>query len=161
MIEFNKDLVTETELIDAAQTIFNMEQKNFEKIKNEKWYQTLFHAITLNQDGKKYMVKGIHSLAKLQRLFMELYINNYRKAYEQLDSVIEVATKNSNAINKIYGMCVLKLEEQPNLTSLDDYDSDILALFLGEYRDENGDVPEQVKKYNRGVLNALNRNICL
>lgn len=159
MIEFNKDLVTEAELIDAAQTIFNMEQKNFEKIKNEKWYQTLFHAITLNQDGKKYMVKGIHSLAKLQRLFMELYINNYRKAYEQLDSVIEVATKNSNAINKIYGMCVLKLEEQPNLTSLDDYDSDILALFLGEYRDENGDVPEQVKKYNRGVLNALNRNM--
>lgn len=46
-----------------------------------------------------------------------------------------------------------------SLSSLDVYDSEILALFLGEYRNSEGLVPEQVKKYNRGVLNALDQKV--
>lgn len=159
MIEYDIEKMTEKDLLDAANSIFTIEETDFEKIKSEKWYQTFFHAITLNQDGKKYAVKGIHSLAKLQQLFMTIYVKNYRKSHEQLDDIIDAVTNNSETIKKLYGACVLNLEEQISLSSLDVYDSQILALFLGEYRNSEGIVPEQVKKYNRGVLNALDQNI--
>ena len=56
MIEFHADQMSEKEMIEAADGIFRAQEKDFEKIKNEKWYKTFFHAITLNQDGKKYAV---------------------------------------------------------------------------------------------------------
>lgn len=159
MVEFNADRMSEGELVEAANKIFTAQEADFEKIKSEKWYQTLFHAITLNQDGKKYAVRGINSLTKLQQLFMGIYVKNYRKTHEQLDAVIDTVTQNSAAIKKLYGMCVLNLEEQESLEVLDSQDAEILALFLGEYRDENGSVPLVVRDYNRGVLGALNQKV--
>lgn len=159
MIEYNIELMTEKELIDTANRIFSIEEQDFEKIKTEKWYQTFFHAITLNSDGKKYAVKGIHSLAKLQQLFMTMYVKNFRESHAQLKEVIDAIIANSKAIERLYGACVLNLEEQPTLSSLDEYDAEILALFLGEYRNSDGIIPDEVKKYNRGVLNALRQNI--
>ena len=64
-IEYDAKKLTEKDLMAAANKIFEAEEHDFEKIKSEKWYQSLFHAITLNHDGKKYAVKGIHSLAKI------------------------------------------------------------------------------------------------
>lgn len=159
MIEYNIEQMTEKDLIDAANSIFSIEEKDFEKIKSEKWYQTLFHAITLNQDGKKYAVKGIKSLAKLQQLFMTIYVKNYKKSHDQLDEIIDAVTKNSEAIKKLYDACVLNLKEQQPLSSLDACDEKILALFLGEYRNLEGIVPDNVKRYNRGVLKALGQNV--
>lgn len=159
MVEFNADQMSEGELVEAANRIFAAQEADFEKIKSEKWYQTLFHAITLNQDGKKYAVKGINSLTKLQQLFMGIYVKNYRKTHEQLDAVIDTVTQNSAAIKKLYGMCVLNLEEQESLETLDSQDAEILAIFLGEYRDESGSVPPVVRDYNRGVLRALNQKV--
>lgn len=159
MIEYNIEQMTDKDLLDAANRIFTIEEQDFEKIKSEKWYETLFHAITLNQDGKKYAVKGIRSLAKLQQLFMTIYVKNYRKSHEQLNEIIDAVTKNSEAIKRLYGACVLNLEEQISLSSLDAYDAEILALFLGEYRNSEGVVPDEVKKYNRGVLSALDQNV--
>lgn len=159
MVEFNAAQMSEGELVEAANKIFSAQEADFEKIKSEKWYQTLFHAITLNQDGKKYAVRGINSLTKLQQLFMEIYVKNYRKTHEQLDAVIDTVTQNSVAIKKLYGMCVLNLEEQESLEVLDSQDAEILAMFLGEYRDENGAVPSAVRDYNRGVLGALNQKV--
>ena len=98
MVEFNAKKISDEDLIEAANQIFTMQEKDFEKIKSEKWYHTFFHAITLNQDGKKYAVRGIRSLAKLQQLLMNIYIKNYRKSHEQLDAVIDIVTKNSKAI---------------------------------------------------------------
>lgn len=155
MVEFQVNEMSDEDLIKAANSIFTAEEKDFSKIKAEKWYQTLFHAITLNQDGKKYAVKGIHSLAKLQQLFMAIYVKNYRQSHEQLDAAIEAITYNSEAIKKLYGTCILNLEEQDGLSLLDGTDSEILALFLGEYRNNEGNVPEKVQKYNRGVLMTL------
>ncbi len=159
MIEYDIEQMTEEDLLAAANRIFTIEEKDFEKIKSEKWYQSLFHAITLNQDGKQYAVRGIHSLAKLQQLFMSIYVKNYRKSHDQLNAIIDAVTQNSETIKKLYATCVLNLEEQLSLSSLDVYDSEILALFLGEYRNSEGLVPEQVKKYNRGVLNALDQKV--
>lgn len=159
MIEYNIDQMSEEDLLDAANIIFSIEEEDFEKIKFEKWYQTLFRAITLNQDGKKYAVKGIHSLAKLQQLFMTIYVKNYRKSHVQLNEIIDAVTTNSEKIKKLYGACILNLEEQQSLSSLDAHDAEILALFLGEYRNSEGVVPDKVKKYNRGVLNALDQKV--
>lgn len=159
MVEFHSEQLSNNELIEAAKDIFTAQEKDFEKLKSEKWYQSLFHAITLNQDGKKYVVRGINSLAKLQQLFMDIYVKNYEKTHTQLDAIIEIVIKNSEAIKKLYGMCVLNLEEQESLETLDAQDADILALFLGEYRDKNGKVPNEVRDYNRGVLTALNLKI--
>lgn len=159
MVKFNAEQISESEIVEAANKIFTAQEADFEKIKSEKWYHTLFHAITLNQDGKKYMVRGINSLTNLQRLFMSIYVKNYRKTHEQLDAVIEAVIKNSEGIKKLYGMCVLNLEEQESLEMLDSQDEEILAIFLGEYRDENGTVPSKVRDYNRGVLGALNQNV--
>lgn len=159
MIEFNVEEITENDLIEAANKIFSAEEKDFEKIKSEKWYQTFFHAITFNQDGKKYTVKGVHSLAKLQQLFMTIYVKNYKKTHSQINEIIDALTKNSEAIKKLYGACVLKIEEQTSLAELDEYDAKILAWFLGQYRNADGDVPDNVKKYNHGVLNALSQKV--
>lgn len=157
MFEYNVEKMSEQELLEAANKIFTAQEKDFEKIKSEKWYQTLFHAITLNQDGKKYAVKGISSLAKLQQLFMNIYVKNYRKSHEQLDKVIDAVTKQSELIKNLYGMCVYSFEEQDSLESLDDFDAEILALFLGVYKDESGSVPSEVQDYNRGVILSLKK----
>ncbi len=159
MVEYNAELMSDKDLLEAANIVFSAQEKDFEKIKTEKWYQTFFHAITLNQDEKKYAVRGIRSLAKLQQLFMNIYVKNYRKSHEQLDAVIEAVTKNSAAIKNLYATCVLNIEEQSALEQLDNFDGEILALFLGEYRDENGNVPSKVREYNRGVLLALNQKV--
>lgn len=159
MVEFNPKQMTEEDLIEAANKIFTIQEKDFERIKSEKWYKTLFHAITLNQDGKKYAVRGINSLAKLQQLFMSIYVKNYRTSYKDLNETINVVTKNSEAIKKLFGMCVLNLEGQEDLGVLDPQDAEILALFLGEYRDANGAVPVAVQSYNRGVLNAIHQKV--
>ena len=161
MIEFHADQMSEKEMIEAADGIFRAQEKDFEKIKNEKWYKTFFHAITLNQDGKKYAVRSINSLAKLQQLFMNVYVRNYQKTHEQLDAVIETVVKNSNAIRKLYENCILRLEEQEGLETLDEQDAKILALFLAEYRDENDLVPPAVQEYNRNVLMAVQQRIPL
>ena len=159
MFEYNIGQMSEEDLLEAANRIFKAQEEDFEKIKSEKWYQALFHAITLNQDGKKYAVHGIRSLTKLQQLFMDIYVRNYKESHGQLNEVIEVVTKNSEAIKKLYGMCVLNLKEQKSLKTIDAQDAEILALFLGEYRDEHGSVPKKVQDYNRGVLLALNQNV--
>ncbi len=155
MIEFNTEQMTEKELVEAANSIFSSQEKDFEKIKSEKWYKTLFHAITLNQDGKKYAVRSIRSLAKLQQLFMSIYVKNYRVSHDQLNRVIEDVKNNSKAIKRIWDISMLNMEEQAGLETLTSQDSEILALFLGEYRDENGNVPDAVREYNRNVLLAL------
>lgn len=159
MIEFNVEEITENDLIEVANKIFSDEEKDFEKIKSEKWYQTFFHAVTFNQDGKKYIVNGVRSLAKLQQLFMTIYVKNYKRTNNQINEIIEVVTKNSEVIKKFYGTCVLKLEEQSSLIELDDYDAKILAWFLGQYRNSDGNVPTEVQKYNRAVLNALSQKV--
>ena len=159
MFEFNAELMSERALVEAANRIFAAQEADFEKIKSEKWYQTLFHAITLNQDGKKFAVRGINSLTKLQQLFMDIYVKNYRKTHKQLDAVIETVTKNSQAIKKLYEMCELNLKEQERLEMIDSHDAEILAIFLGEYKDENGSVPSAVRDYNRGVYRALNLKV--
>lgn len=158
-VEFDGSKISENEMIEAINCIYTLEEKDFDKIKSEKWYQTFFHAITLNQDGKKYAVRGIHSLAKLQQLFMNIYVSNYRKSHEQLDAAIDAVSQNSQAIKKLYHTCILRLEEQESLQTLHPFDAEILALFLGEYRDENGDIPKKVRDYNRGVLLALGQGI--
>lgn len=159
MVGFNAEQMSERELVEVANRIFAAQEADFEKLKSEKWYQTLFHAITLNQDGKKYAVRGINSLTKLQQLFMDIYVENYEKTHEQLNAVIETVIKNSEAIKKLYEMSVLNIKKQERLEMIDSQDAEILAIFLGEYRDENGSVPSAVCDYNRGVLMALNQGV--
>ena len=157
--KYYTEMISEQELHDMAGRIFSVAEQDFEKVKLEKWYQTLFHAITLNQNGREYAVKGICSLAKLQQLFMEIYITFYKENHSHLDRIMNAIMVNSEAIKKLYGVCVLNLEEQQPLSSLNEYDANILALFLGEYRNSEGEVSDEVKKYNRGVLKALNQSV--
>lgn len=159
MVEFNAEQMSKDELVEAANRIFLEQEADFEKLKSEKWYQTLFHAITLNQDGKKYAVRGINSLTKLQQLFMDIYVKNYKKTHEELDAVIDTVTKQSETIKKLYDMCVLGIEKQEELETINSQDAKILAKFLCEYKDENGSVPSAVRDYNRGVMWALNRKV--
>lgn len=159
MISYNAEQVSEKDLLIAAQEIFESSEKDFQKIKSEKWYQTFFHAITLNQDGKKYVVNGVRSLAKLQQLFMTVYVKNYRDTHSQLNETIEGIKKTQEAVKQLYHSCVLHFEEQAYLSMLSSTDAEILALFLGEYRNSEGIVPENVQKYNCGVLTALHVNM--
>lgn len=100
MIEFNAEQMSEKDMIEAANEIFTAQEADFEKLKSEKWYKTLFHALTFNQDGKKYAVRGICSLAKLQQLFMDIYVRNYRESHEQMKQIIDAVIQNSEAIKK-------------------------------------------------------------
>jgi hypothetical protein len=159
MIEFNDKQMDENSLMEAAQEIFTAEEKDFEKIKSEKWYQVLFHAITLNQDGTEHAVKGVHSLAKLQQLFMKIFVEYYRNSYSKLNALIDDIRTTSEVVGKMYDLCVLNLRVQEDISSLNIRDKNILALFLGEYRDANGTVPKQVQRYNSGVLTALQLNM--
>lgn len=158
-IKFDATQLTEKELIDAANDIFKAEECDFNKIKSEKWYQKLFHALTFNQDGKKYVVRDIKSLAKLQQLFMSLYVDNYRKSHEQLNRVIQAIIEQNITIKRLYGTCVLKLEKPIMPSELNSDDAKILALFLGEYKNSDGIIPERVQKYNKAVLLSMNCSV--
>jgi hypothetical protein len=89
------------------------------------------------------------------KIFVEYYQNNYR----QLNALIDEIRTNSEAIRKMYELCVLNLRVQEDISSLNTQDKNILSLFLGEYRDANGNVPEEVQRYNSGVLTALQLNV--
>lgn len=155
-IDFDPAQMGIEDLISAANSLFSAEEKDFMKIKAEKWYATLFHAITLNQDGKNYMVRDIKSLAKLQQLFIFLYVKNYRQTHKQLDMVVDNLLKQSAATKKMYNACVLRLEAQGLPSELNPKDANILAVFLGKYRNSFGEIPEKVKQYNKGVLLSMN-----
>ena len=155
-IDFDPTKLSIEDLISAANVLFSAEEKDFMKIKSEKWYATLFHAITLNQDGKKYIVRDVKSLAQLQRLFMYLYVKNYRQTHEQLDIVVDNLLKQSAAMKKMYNSCILRLEAQGLPSELNSKDANILAVFLGKYRNSFGEIPEKVKQYNKGVLLSMN-----
>lgn len=168
MEELIMDDITTEELMVAASEIFSATEKDFTKIKSEKWYQTIFNNLSFSQNGQKYVIKDIKSLAKLQQLFLEIITRIDKATQQQMVAIIDEVISNrheiaqtQNELKQLKGMYGLFLdrikgiEEQQGLESLNEDDAKILVLLLMEYKNDENSVPDEVKKYNRGIMSAL------
>lgn len=172
MVEFTVNDITIENLTEAASAIFSSTEKDFAKIKSEKWYQTIFYNLPFCQNGQKYVVKDIKSLAKLQQLFLEIITKIDRDTQRQFVDVINAVITQRNAIaqtqkeiKQLKGMYEVLLErirgieEQQSLDTLDEDDVQVLVLLLMEFKDDKNLISDEVKKYNRGIMKALRRGM--
>lgn len=76
-------------LIDAASQIFSSSEKDFEEMKNTKWYKRLWQLITFSKDNEKKLANGVSSLSKLQEIVMKALLIMSEKSAEISDFVCE------------------------------------------------------------------------
>ncbi len=61
-------------LIEAAQEIANLSEKDFNKVKSKKWYKRLWDVITCYKDNQKLTARGVANLAKLNEIVMKAIV---------------------------------------------------------------------------------------
>ena len=76
----DKTIFTIEDAAKAAEQIFESQEADFYKLKNEAWYKHLINAITFDSYRKKAIVKDIRSLSKLQIIFLQIYLQNYKES---------------------------------------------------------------------------------
>jgi len=76
-------------LIEAASQIFTSSEKDFQAMKNTKWYQRLWKLITFSKDNEKKLANGVSNLAKLQEIVMKALLLLAEKSAEMSDFVCQ------------------------------------------------------------------------
>ncbi len=154
-ISIDKNSISIDEMEAVANEIFTARKDDFYKIKNETGIKKFLHAITFNADAKKYMLKDISSLAKLQELFMRVYKKNYETSHEQLDRVMKSLMDTNEKLLKLYKRIDKKITVTESPADLCDYDKELLELFLKICGSQMDEVTSSVQAYNRGVKRAI------
>ena len=151
---FDKEKMSEEDLTSAAKEIFSSQEKDFQKLKNSKWYHIFLRAFTL-KGYERYIINDIKSLSKLQNLFIKCYVCEIKGVYDEIDEIVGTVLEQNKAIEKLYNTCILRIEKQKEPAELDQQDMKILTMFLGKYENSDGTIPEEVQKYNRNVFKSL------
>ena len=137
-IRVDQGIFTVEDARNAAEQIFTLQESDFNKIKNAKWYQNFVRAITFGTGDKKYILNNIRSLGMLQTLFIQIYVKQYSVLDGQLRGIIENQAKTNQIIGSLLYSCVEKIRPQENLKKLSEHDKQILMLFLAAYQSQNG-----------------------
>ena len=93
-------------LIEAASQIFASSEKDFQAMKDTKWYQRLWKLITFSKDNEKKLANGVSNLAKLQEIVMKALLLLAEKSAEisdfvcQHDEEIARLSKNQTSLAK-------------------------------------------------------------
>lgn len=150
-IQVDTDILTLEDVIEASNQIFDLQETDFNVIRNQKWYHDFKRAITFHADDRRKMISDITSVSKLQQLFMLVYAQYFKNLDKDLESTITVVRKINDKINKLYQICVAKIELQEDIGNIPPYERGILQLFLNEYSSQNGN-EEKFKRYRRQIM---------
>lgn len=153
-IKVDTSVFTLEDVKDAINRIFNIQSGDFYKLKGEKWYHDLLRAVTFHSGDRKQIISDITSLAQLQQLFMQVYVQHYKDLDAQLNQNILLISELNQTVRKLYNKCVMKLELQADVESFDVNEATVLQLFLGEYKSQNNK-EEEFRKYRRSVIGLL------
>lgn len=157
-IDINKDVFTIEDAKAAAKAIFDVQQKDFESITHEKWYQKFLDALTLHSVDKKKTVKNISSLGKLQTLFMRVYYEQYKELDRDLNEIIDDLKKVNQTVRRLYQTCVAQIRPQEDLNNLGHHDKQILLLLLAEYQSLSGN-NDILRKYRAGIAKTMSEQL--
>ena len=95
-------------LIEASNAIANASEKDFENMKNTKWYKRLWKMITFSKDNQKVMANGISNLAKLQEIVMKALL----QLSEQHTELAEIVNNNSEALESLCNKVAVSSKQQ-------------------------------------------------
>lgn len=157
-VDIDKELFGIEDATEAAQSIFSLQQSDFENIINEKWYHRFLGALTLHSGDKKRMIKSISSLSKLQSLFMKVYCEHYRALDEDLNKIIDDLSKINATVRKLYQICIAQIRPQQSLADLTAHDKQVLLLLLSEYQSLSG-AEATLQKYRAGIAAAVTEKL--
>lgn len=137
-ITFDVEKFTIEDARQAALDLFGEQKKEFLELKNAPWYMRLLNAVTLGSSERKRIIKDISSLAKLQELFLHIYLKSFKYENEQLDQIISNIATTNDSVWKIYMRMEAGLKPQSDLGELVDFDKNILLSCVSAYHSING-----------------------
>src|SRR6056297_2255102 len=70
------------ELKESAQKIFTATEKDFNEMKDQKWYKRIWGVITFSQRNKKITANNISNLSQAQQLMYKIIVNLSEKNVE-------------------------------------------------------------------------------
>ncbi len=152
-INVDSTLLSADDLREAAQSIFAVQDADFQTLKKAKWYQRFLRAVTFGTGDKKKIITDIRSLSKLQQLFMLVYQKHYAALDNQLNQIIDDLRMTNKNIEKLYYSTVIKIKPQERIADLSELDKNLLNLFLSEYSSMNGKNGD-FRRYRAGIGRA-------
>ena len=92
LTQYAQDNIDETLeiLISATQDIASAQEKDFERIKEKRWYTRLWELVTFSKDNQKIQSRGVSNLAKLNEITLKAVV-----------LVARISQKNSASICKM------------------------------------------------------------
>lgn len=84
-------------LIEAVDEISNASEKNFNELKNTKWYSRLWKMVTFSKDHEKMLAQGVSSLAKLQ----EIVVKALLLLSQQSEKSAEIISEHADSISRL------------------------------------------------------------
>lgn len=152
-IRVDQGIFTVEDAKSAAEQIFSVQEEDFSKVKNAKWYQKLLRAVTFGAGDKKYIINDIRSLGMLQSLFMQIYVKQYSALDGQLRGIIENQAKTNRIVKSLLYSCVEKIRPQESPQKLNEHDKQILLLFLSQYHSLNNN-EDRFRSYRASIAKA-------
>lgn len=84
-------------LIEAVDEISNASERNFNELKNTKWYSRLWKMVTFSKDHEKMLAQGVSSLAKLQ----EIVVKALLLLSQQSEKSAEIISEHADSISRL------------------------------------------------------------
>ena len=84
-------------LIEAVDEISNASEKNFNELKNTKWYSRLWKMVIFSKDHEKMLAQGVSSLVKLQ----EIVVKALLLLSQQSEKSAEIISEHADSISRL------------------------------------------------------------
>jgi len=117
-----------SELKDSAQKILTATEKDFNEMKDQKWYKRIWGIVTFSQKNKKITANNISNLAQAQQLMYKIIVNLSEKnvevfsIMEDLQDQIFRLTKNNVAFAKKVQLRLYGFKENKSLDTFNEND---------------------------------------
>lgn len=148
----------------AVKKLSTSSQEQFEKMKNEKWYNRVFDMVTFSQKSKKRLAEQISTITQAQQIFIELLLrlssNDVEISQivcESMEDIRRIQEQNIYLLARIERLENVSLGITPDMDikRLSERGKQVLCGCLYEINERDGDASEAQKKYANAVISYL------
>ncbi|MCM1124130.1 MAG: right-handed parallel beta-helix repeat-containing protein [Eubacterium sp.] len=153
---------------EAVKKLSAASQEQFESIKKEKWYNRVFDMVTFSQKGKKRIAEQVGTLAQAQQILIELLLrlsendaNISKIVLDSMEDIAKIQEQNIYLLSRIKRLenVTLGIKKDMDLSSLTDFEKEVLCACLYFVSDKNGQTSEEQKIYANAVISYIDVDV--
>lgn len=154
------------DLKQAASILSISSEDEFNEIKNKKWFNRIYDAITFSKDNEKRVASEIQTLTQAQQLYIEILVrlserdqqvsSLVEQCYGQIETLSEQDIQLAKKLRELQDRILLGIGKQSNIKDLSDRERVILGGILYYLGSNNEYIPsDNQKKYAHIILSYL------